>query len=89
MLWMFQRVYYGSVTREENATLPDLLPREWCAVVPLVAVALFMGIFPAVFLRPMQPSVQKVVQRVQTAESLRVRSEIQGSKIQLNFDFQF
>ena len=31
MLWMFQRVYYGPVTHEENATLPDLRPREWAA----------------------------------------------------------
>ena len=29
MLWMFQRVNYGPVTNEKNASLPDLSPREW------------------------------------------------------------
>ena len=29
MLWMFQRVNYGPVTNEKNATLPDLQAREW------------------------------------------------------------
>src|SRR5438132_1062599 len=42
MLWMFQRVYYGPVTHEENERLPDLSPREWSALVPLVIAALFM-----------------------------------------------
>ena len=57
MLWMFQRVYYGEVTHEENTALPDLLPREWAAVVPLCAMAIVMGVFPALFLKPMEPSV--------------------------------
>ncbi len=79
MLWMFQRVYYGPVTHEENATLPDLRPREWWAVVPLVAVSLFMGIFPNVFLAPMEPSVSRVVERVQSVQPVRVKNEMQNS----------
>ena len=46
MLWMFQRVFYGEVTNEENADLPDLQPREWAAVVPLCAMAIVMGVLP-------------------------------------------
>jgi NADH-quinone oxidoreductase subunit M len=72
MLWMFQRVYYGPVTHEENAALPDLSPREWSAVVPLLAMSLFMGIFPTVFLRPMEPAVTRVVERMQSAQPVRV-----------------
>ena len=59
MLWMFQRVYYGEVTHEENATLRDLLPREWAAVVPC-AYFLAMGVFRHSSLnqwrRPLTPS---------------------------------
>ncbi|HYN63213.1 MAG TPA: NADH-quinone oxidoreductase subunit M, partial [Candidatus Limnocylindrales bacterium] len=65
MLWMLQRVYYGPVTHEENATLPDLVPREWAAVLPLCAMAVVMGIFPTLFLKPMEASVEALVQRVQ------------------------
>src|SRR3954470_18491961 len=35
MLWMFQRVNYGTVT-EKNAALPDLQPREWALLIPVV-----------------------------------------------------
>jgi len=76
MLWMFQRVYYGPVTHEENASLPDLQPREWAAVLPLCAIALLMGIFPTLFLKPMEASVEALVQRVQATQTLQAeRSE--------------
>jgi NADH-quinone oxidoreductase subunit M len=64
MLWMFQRVNYGTVTNEKNRTLPDLSPREWAMMVPTIAMCIFMGVFPNVFLRPMEPSVRKVVEMV-------------------------
>jgi NADH-quinone oxidoreductase subunit M len=75
MLWMFQRVFYGNVTHEENKTLPDLQPREWAGVLPLCAMALFMGIFPTVFLRPMEAAVERLVERLQSTQSLRVNQE--------------
>ena len=64
MLWMFQRVNYGTVRHAANRTLPDLSAREWAMVVPIVALAFFMGILPNVFLRPMEPAVSRVVERV-------------------------
>ena len=64
MLWMFQRVNYGKVVHEENRTLPDLSPRERWVIVPVVAMAIFMGVFPGVFLKPMQPSVERFLQRM-------------------------
>jgi NADH-quinone oxidoreductase subunit M len=72
MLWMFQRVYYGEVTHEENKTLPDLRPREWAAALPLCAAAIIMGVFPVLFLRPMEPSVRKVVEQVGYSQPVRV-----------------
>ena len=64
MLWMFQRVNYGTVTNEKNRALPDLSPREWAMMVPTIAMCIFMGVFPNVFLRPMEASVRKVVDQV-------------------------
>jgi NADH-quinone oxidoreductase subunit M len=72
MLWMFQRVYYGKVTHAENAKLPDLLPHEWSSVVPLCVVALLMGVFPTVFLKPTEPAVTRIVDRLQNTRTLRV-----------------
>jgi NADH-quinone oxidoreductase subunit M len=61
MLWMFQRVNYGPVTNEKNASLPDLRPREWFVIVPIIAVAILMGVFPNIFLRPIEPSVERLL----------------------------
>jgi NADH-quinone oxidoreductase subunit M len=72
MLWMFQRVYYGEVTHEQNTRLPDLLPREWAAAAPLCAMAVVMGVFPTLFLRPMEASVDALIARVEARQNLRV-----------------
>jgi NADH-quinone oxidoreductase subunit M len=73
MLWMFQRVFYGEVTNEHNRTLPDLSIREWAILGPLAAMAIYMGVLPNVFLKPMEPALNRVVQRM---EQLEVLSEL-------------
>src|SRR5207244_4442441 len=65
MLWMFQRVNYGPVTNEKNATLPDLTPREWAILVPIIAIAILMGVLPNLFLKPIEPSVVRMLNQVQ------------------------
>jgi len=65
MLWMFQRVNYGAMTNEKNARLVDLRPREWLVIVPIIAMAVLMGVFPNLFLKPMEPSVQRMLNQVQ------------------------
>ena len=74
MLWMFQRVNYGPVTNEKNAALPDLRPREWVIVVPIIAVIILMGVLPNLFLRPMGPSVENLVKHMQQNASGRVQA---------------
>jgi hypothetical protein len=79
MLWMFQRVNYGAVTNEKNRALPDLTLREWAMVAPIAAMSIFMGVMPNVFLRPMEPSVRSVIERVtgqQPAQAHRVPAPV-------------
>ena len=64
MLWMFQRVNYGEVTNEKNRNLPDLSPREWALMIPTVAMCIFMGVAPGFFLKPMEPSVIRMLDRI-------------------------
>jgi NADH-quinone oxidoreductase subunit M len=78
MLWMFQRVFYGPVTNDHNKQLADLSLREWAIVGPLAAMAIFMGVFPNLFLKPMEPAVQRIVQRVQAHQPASARSENDG-----------
>ncbi len=55
------------MTNEKNRRLPDLTPREWAMMIPTVAMAIFMGVFPGVFLRPMEPSVNRIIERIHRA----------------------
>ena len=64
MLWMFQRVNYGPLTNPKNQGLRDLSPREWLVIAPICAMAIFMGIVPGIFLKPMEPSVRRAVSQV-------------------------
>ena len=52
MLWMFQRVNYGPVTNDEepDAAGPDGRA-SGAVIVPIVAMAIVMGVLPSVFLR--------------------------------------
>jgi NADH-quinone oxidoreductase subunit M len=74
MLWMFQRVNYGPISHEKNRALPDLNPREWALMVPTIAMAIVMGVIPGAFLRPMEPSVNRVLQRI-TSPARQARFE--------------
>ncbi len=64
MLWMFQRVNYGPITNDKNRGLRDLSPREWVVIAPICAMAVFMGVMPGIFLKPMEPAVKKTVERI-------------------------
>ena len=75
MLWMFQRVFYGPVTNSHNEGLADLSIREWLVIGPLVAASIGMGVFPNVFLKPMEPAVTRIVERVQAHRPVHVLNQ--------------
>jgi NADH-quinone oxidoreductase subunit M len=58
MLWMLQRVVFGTQTSEANAKLPDLNAREAGLLLPLVALMLFMGVYPGPFLSRSRASIE-------------------------------
>ncbi len=61
MLWMFQRVMLGGVTRGENRGLRDLSFREVAVMIPMIAAIFIMGWFPNLFLSRMQPSIDRLI----------------------------
>jgi NADH-quinone oxidoreductase subunit M len=61
MLWMFQRVMFGKITRPENEKLKDLNAREIAILVPMVIVIFLMGIYPKLFFSKMDASVEKFI----------------------------
>ena len=73
MLWMFQRVNYGPVAKE-NASFPDLRPREWVEILPIVFAAILMGVLPNLFLRPIEPSVNHMIEHVRQGAPVEIRA---------------
>ncbi len=62
LLWMFRRVMLGPLNNEKNKSLKDLNAREIAYFVPIVAMAIFMGVFPQFFLSRMDHSVHQFLQ---------------------------
>src|SRR5258708_16537852 len=52
MLWLYQRVFYGDTPAEVASHMHDLNGREWPAVLPLIAMMVWMGVYTASFLPP-------------------------------------
>jgi NADH-quinone oxidoreductase subunit M len=67
MLYLYRRVIFGTITRADLRGILDLSPREKAVFAPLLALVLWMGIYPSSFLRPIQVSVDHLVQQVTAA----------------------
>ena len=64
MLWLVQRVFFGPLREPEHGATPvsDLGTREILALAPIVAICLWIGLYPNFFLRRMEPTIEKIVQ---------------------------
>lgn len=57
MLDVTQKVFFGPNRNPKNAHLPDLSPREWAGLLPLVAMIFALGLFPNYFKSRIDPTV--------------------------------
>jgi len=64
MLYLYQRTMFGKVENPKNERLFDLSHREFATFAPLLILAVWMGIYPAPFLRRLESSVQRIIVRV-------------------------
>jgi len=71
MLWLYQRVFFGEVSNEKNKSLLDLSLREQWTLIPLVILVFWIGLYPKPFFRIMEPSVDRVLARVEAATGFR------------------
>jgi NADH-quinone oxidoreductase subunit M len=62
MLSAYKKAFFGEVTKEENKNLPDVTRRELFALIPLVIVAIWLGIYPKPILEPISNSTESIVQ---------------------------
>lgn len=69
-LWAFQRAFTGK-PHGENARLRDATFREAVVVVPLLALSLFLGLYPKAALDRIQPSVRRAVANLEQKTDYR------------------
>jgi len=68
LLWLYQRVFFGTVTNPKNEKLHDLTPREVATFVPLIIMAFWIGLFPKPFFQILEQPVNHIVATMQTAQ---------------------
>lgn len=64
LLWMFRRVMFGQLDKEENQSLLDLNRREVMVMMPLVILMFVMGFYATPFLKQISPSSKIIVEDV-------------------------
>jgi len=73
MLWLYQRVFYGETGQEVRAHVPDLNLREWTALVPLIVMMVWMGVYSQSFLPPVGKNTARVLEQTNVNVPYRVQ----------------
>jgi len=61
MLNLFRKSFFGPLTNEKNRDLKDLDSRELTALLPLVAIVVWLGVYPKPVLEPIDNSVKDLI----------------------------
>ena len=69
MLWMYQRVFFGSLSEEVKHHMPDINFREWACIVPLVVMMVWMGIRTQTFLPAVSETNSRLLDQISTAQA--------------------
>jgi NADH-quinone oxidoreductase subunit M len=72
LLWLYQRVFLGPPAEEVSATITDLRRHEWAAVIPLIVLMVWMGVYSKTFL----PRISQGTARLVAPVEMRVDSAI-------------
>ncbi|MFA5566034.1 MAG: NADH-quinone oxidoreductase subunit M [Acidimicrobiia bacterium] len=65
LLWAYQQVFHGT-PNEENAKFKELSWAEGLAILPLLALIVFLGVYPKPVLERIEPAARVLVQHIET-----------------------
>jgi len=83
MLYLYRRVIFGKLVKEDLKSMPDLSLREIGIFAPLVLLVLWMGIYPDSFLRVMGPSVENLIAQHQASLATESQASLAAQGLQL------
>jgi len=65
LLYMYQRVFFGPVKKEENLKLKDMNAREIVYLGLILVFIVWIGVYPGTFLAKSEPAITNLVQQFQ------------------------
>ncbi len=65
LLWMWQRVMFGTNDNPSNQSLKDINKREWLILVPMVIFIVWIGVYPKAFTSWSENSTQKLINKIE------------------------
>jgi NADH-quinone oxidoreductase subunit M len=75
MLAAYKKAFFGEVTNEKNRDLPDVNKKELFGLIPLVIVAIWLGIYPKPVLDPINNSVESIVKLMHSKATTQLAKE--------------
>ena len=66
MLWLYRRLFYGELVKDDVKAMGDLNMREVAMFAPLILFVLWIGIYPSTFRNVYAPTLDKVLSDFQT-----------------------
>ncbi|PEN14889.1 Fe-S-binding domain-containing protein [Longibacter salinarum] len=80
LLYMVYATFFGELTNEANATMPDMNGRELALMLPLAVLMFVMGFFPTPFLKQMEPSTTFIMETIEErrADALELQRMQEG-----------
>jgi len=82
MLNLYKKSFFGEVTNSANKNLKDLDGRELTALIPLVLVVVWLGIYPKPVLGPIDVSVKNLVSFMQNKAQTEEAKELLNGKFE-------
>jgi NADH-quinone oxidoreductase subunit M len=65
LLWLYQRLMFGKLDKPENERLRDVSFREQATLLPIVALCIWIGVYPKPFLEVLRVPVRDIVERIE------------------------
>jgi NADH-quinone oxidoreductase subunit M len=62
MLALYKKTFFGPILNASNLSLKDLNSREYSALIPMVVLVIFLGVYPKPILEPVEKSVKHTIQ---------------------------
>ena len=76
LLWMWQRVMFGTNDNPENQNLQDVTKQELWQMIPLVVFIVWIGVYPGTFLKFTEASTRALVGKIEAVNSIAPRYNV-------------